>query len=182
VPPPAAAPATSTQAPVVNTRVPAPAEQAARVRVQAAKPAAHAAPLAFPEQESRARIKDNSASSSVERSTPVPAAPAAPAEKKMRADETDVRAKREPSDATPSGTGLPLGKLDAGRRDQPPAATTAPDALGKATAEAAGPQDWVRQIRALRAAGRDAEAAQSLSRFRVRYPDFVLPDDLNALK
>jgi len=42
--------------------------------------------------------------------------------------------------------------------------------------------DWLRQIRELRAAGRVAEAAQSLARFRARYPDFPLPADLADVK
>jgi Meckel syndrome type 1 protein len=44
------------------------------------------------------------------------------------------------------------------------------------------PEAWLQQIRELHAAGRNAEAAQSLARFRGRYPDFVLPDDLANLK
>jgi hypothetical protein len=44
--------------------------------------------------------------------------------------------------------------------------------------DAATPAAWVEHIRALRAEGRTQEAAQSLARLRLRYPDFVLPDDL----
>ena len=42
----------------------------------------------------------------------------------------------------------------------------------------ATPEAWLDQIRKLRASGRAAEAAQSLERFRKRYPDMALPDDL----
>jgi hypothetical protein len=66
-------------------------------------------------------------------------------------------------------------------RDASAASSAAPaSALGKLTV--AAPEAWLQQIRELRAAGRIAEAAQSLARFRGRYPDFVLPDDLANLK
>lgn len=48
--------------------------------------------------------------------------------------------------------------------------------------DAATPEAWLKTIRELRASGSDAEAAQSLARFRGRYPDFALPDDLLNLK
>jgi len=44
------------------------------------------------------------------------------------------------------------------------------------------PEAWLKHIRELQSAGRDAEAAQSLARFRVHYPDHVLPADLVNLK
>lgn len=67
-----------------------------------------------------------------------------------------------------------------------PAAAPAAKALGGAVAvpasDAATPEAWLQQIRELRAAGRGAEAAQSLARFRARYPDFALPEDVLNLK
>lgn len=56
------------------------------------------------------------------------------------------------------------------------AAVSAPPAAP--AADAATPAAWLQQIRELRAAGRGGEAAQSLARFRARYPGFVLPADL----
>ena len=44
------------------------------------------------------------------------------------------------------------------------------------------PEAWLKHIRELQSAGRDAEAARSLARFRVHYPDHVLPADLVKLK
>jgi len=44
------------------------------------------------------------------------------------------------------------------------------------------PEAWLKHIRELQSTGRNAEAAQSLARFRVRYPDHVLPADLVKLK
>jgi len=48
--------------------------------------------------------------------------------------------------------------------------------------DAATPEDWLKHIRQLREAGRDADAAQSLARFRLRYPDHVVPGDLIQTK
>jgi len=61
-----------------------------------------------------------------------------------------------------------------------PAAAPAAKALGGAVAvqasDAETPEAWLQKIRELHAAGRSAEAAQSLARFRARYPDFALPE------
>lgn len=59
-----------------------------------------------------------------------------------------------------------------------PAAKSAVRSASLPPPDAATPEAWLQQIRDLRAAGRGAEAAQSLARFRARYPDFTLPDDL----
>ena len=105
-----------------------------------------------------------------------PTAPAAMApmlaeeamKKTQRAEKDELRERRDASTAMDSAAGpaRALGKLEA----------------GGFAADAATPEAWLKQIRELRAAGRSAEAAQSLARFRVRYPDFVLPDDLLNLK
>jgi hypothetical protein len=58
------------------------------------------------------------------------------------------------------------------------AVSSAPAAKALAAPEAVSPEAWLQRIRDLRAAGRDAEAAQSITRFRQRYPDFPLPADL----
>jgi hypothetical protein len=54
--------------------------------------------------------------------------------------------------------------------------------VAQPAADAATPEAWLKHVRELQAAGRSAEAAQSLVRFRARYPDVVLPDDLLNLK
>lgn len=56
------------------------------------------------------------------------------------------------------------------------------DAQRDSLAAPAEAQAWIGQIRALRAAGRDVEADQSLARFRERYPAFNLPGDLAPIK
>jgi hypothetical protein len=183
-PPAAAAPADKALAPAAGAA--APADLPARVQAQAAKPAVAAEPRAFPAQEEAAKSKAGAASGSVRRETltretPAPSAPAMPAEKKnLRSDEGDARAKTDRSEAANTASGGASGKLEARRRADGSAAEA--DALGKSADEVATPQAWLKQIRDLRTAGREAEAAQSLARFRVRYPDFVLPDDLNVLK
>ena len=63
-----------------------------------------------------------------------------------------------------------------------PGANAAAKSLAAPPPDAATPEAWLTKIRELRAAGRGAEAAQSLARFRARYPDFVLPSDLLDLK
>jgi hypothetical protein len=58
----------------------------------------------------------------------------------------------------------------------------AADSLALPAPDAATPDAWLKQIRELRAAGRTADAVQSLARFRTRYPDYAVPGDLLNLK
>lgn len=119
-----------------------------------------------------------------------PAAPAAMApllaedavKKSQRAEKDELRERRDARAAVDSAAGPPhaLGKLEA--KNLGASGTTAADTAAQPAADAATPAAWLKQIRELRAAGRSAEAAQSLARFRTRYPDFVLPDDLLNLK
>ncbi len=115
--------------------------------------------------------------------------------KSLRAEKEDLRERRDASAATGAAPGLArqAGKLEAGSaamgssgaNDATAADLLAAPAAKSATAPAvdgASPEAWLKQIRELRAAGRGAEAAQSLTRFRARYPDFALPDDLLKLK
>ena len=57
-----------------------------------------------------------------------------------------------------------------------------PGALHERAAEPTDMQAWIAKIRSLRAAGRDVEADESLARFRVRYPAFVVSDDLAGVR
>jgi hypothetical protein len=97
------------------------------------------------------------------RQAPLPAAPAPAAEAATGAQGPDPDQLRERRDARPEAKA---------------AAGTAARAAAEAVGDAASPQAWLQQIRDLRAAGRGAEAEQSLARFRARYPDFALPEDL----
>jgi len=40
------------------------------------------------------------------------------------------------------------------------------------------PEPWLEEIRQLRRAGKEKEAAEALAAFRKAYPDFKLPEDL----
>ncbi len=89
----------------------------------------------------------------------------------------------------PAATARQAGKLEAaapglgatGEATAGPSHRAAAKSLAAPAIEPAA-DDWLRQIRELRAAGRGAEAAQSLARFRARYPDFPLPADLADVK
>lgn len=61
-------------------------------------------------------------------------------------------------------------------------ATATAGSVAGAAGDAATPEAWLQQINEMRAAGRNAEAVQSLARFRARYPDFALPEDLLNFK
>lgn len=124
---------------------------------------------------------------------PAPAAPAtmAPAladeavKKTRRAEMDEQRERRDAGAAMESAPGpaRAAGKLEARRLGASGAsAATAADSVAQPAADPATPEAWLQHIRELRTAGRSAEAAQSLARFRARYPDFVLPDDLLNLK
>jgi resuscitation-promoting factor RpfA len=177
-PPRLAALANKAQEPAVKQRAPA-------TRSAPAEAPAATAPRAFPAQQESARSTIGAASGSVARPAPEPLPappPAAPSEKKNRSVETgEARAKDDGSvrgeAAAPASA---PAKLEAARRADTSAAGA--NALEKSAGETVTPQAWLQQIRELRAAGREAEAAQSLSRFRTRYPDFVLPEDLKAPK
>jgi hypothetical protein len=135
---------------------------------------------------------------------PVPMAPTTPADtsealkKSLRAGKEELRERdANAASGVAPGPARQAGKFEAGA----PAVgssgangATAADSLAapsvKAAAKSAAapaidgtsPEAWLQGIRELRATGRSAEAAESLARFRARYPDFVLPDDLLKLK
>lgn len=133
---------------------------------------------------------------------PSAAAPMAPVlademlKKGQRAEQEDLRERRDANAAmgAASSPARQAGKLEAGRPAAASSGEVAADSLAGPAAksavgsvslppvDAATPEAWLMQIRELRAAGRGTEAAQSLARFRARYPDFVLPDDLLKLK
>lgn len=124
---------------------------------------------------------------------PVPAAPAtmAPAlaedavKQPRRAEMDELRERRDAGAAMESAPGpaRAAGKLESRRLGASGASsTTAADSVAQPAADPATPEAWLQHIRELRSAGRNAEATQSLARFRARYPDVVLPDDLLQLK
>jgi hypothetical protein len=123
------------------------------------------------------------------RAVTVPATPAAvmpqevDAKKAARSEVRETESRRDAvvQDAAPAlsrtAPKLEAGRLGAGN-EAAGAISSAPAAKALAAPETVSPEVWLQRIRELRAAGREAEAAQSLARFRQRYPDFPLPADL----
>lgn len=105
------------------------------------------------------------------------------AKKAARSEVHEMESRRDATmqDAAPalsrSAPRPEAGRLGASN-DAAGVASSAPAAKALAEREAASPEAWLQRIRELRVAGRDAEAAQNLVRFRQRYPDFPLPADL----
>ncbi len=161
-------------------------------------PDAAAPALAKSRRSEPAAIKDEPAR------TPEPAASSAPAAplpeeslKKSRRVEGDRMPERRDAGAaveTAAGAARQTGKLEAKSLDAvstgdeaagrlpPPVAQPAANLAPPPVVDAATPEAWLRHIRELHAAGRGAEAQQSLARFRQRYPEFALPDDLTKLR
>jgi hypothetical protein len=125
--------------------------------------------------------------------------------KKSQRAETDQLRDRRDASASKEAASSPtrqMGKLEAGgfaagssgekgadllaRPSTGSAVNSVAQSVAKSVAapaaDAATPEAWLQHIRELRTGGRSAEAAQSLTRFRARYPDFLLPDDLHGLK
>ena len=156
-------------------------------------PAADAPRLrdAAPAAESRRRAESTAPTAMPAPAAPVPMEPAVAddaVKKSVRTEKEDLRERRDASSIAGAAMGAAAsparqaGKLEAGRSGTASSSETAADSLAQPPPDAATPEAWLRQIRELRAAGRSSEAAQSLARFRARYPDFMLPDDLLKLK
>ncbi len=179
----------------------APAQAAAETRPLPSAPA----PTAEKSRRSEsAAVKDSPLAVPEPPAAPAPAAAAAMApappeqamKKLQRAETDDLRERRDARAAADSASGpaRQAGKLEAGSlgaggataadMQARPAANSSAKSVAAAqpAADPATPDAWLKHIRELRAAGRTAEAAQSLARFRARYPDLVLPDDLLNLK
>ena len=175
------APAATAQAPMKEA---ASKDQTPRAeKKQSLAPAtAIAEPQAFPARQDSAK-SEASATGSLAKPSAVADAPA----------EVDLRKAATPPAAPPASLApapaaalaMPAVDASAERSNKSTARRMASPALLKesdATDDAASPEAWLDQIRKLRAAGRNAEAAQSLERFRKRYPNVALPDDLREVK
>jgi len=66
----------------------------------------------------------------------------------------------------------------AGRADAPASSPVSSPASKPVSEAALEPDVWLEQIHELKRQGRDAEAAESLERFRLAYPDYVIPGEL----
>lgn len=196
--------------PSINTPAPAAAkshrvesqaahDSPAAMQEQAAKPTPAAEPRPFLAPQETARM-EAAAGGALSRSTPASPAPPAPAVGAMKSSKhgevDELRERRDASSAFDTGSGLarPQGKVEAKRlgagssgekkadSENQPSASAAGNFAARLADDAATPEAWLKHIRELRAAGRSAEAAQSLARFRARYPDLVTPEDLIDLK
>ncbi len=131
-----------------------------------------AAPQASPEKQTASRkeaLRDDSVvAGSLNRSAEARQAP------EVMAAPASAPAARPPAEA--------LKKSGSRERDAAAKAEASAGLAASAPArladDAATPEAWLKHVRDLRAAGRYAEAVQSLARMRVRYPEFVLPDDM----
>jgi hypothetical protein len=143
---------------------PAPKAPAAAQRAPAADAAAPP-PAELQKLETRQQRREESPLAS-----PPPAPPAgivAPAP----APEPAAKALVAPPAAAPSGASDSLSR-ERGVGERPARA------LRSAPQAARSPEEWIEEIRRLKAQGRDADAATELAEFRRRHPDYVLPADL----
>lgn len=95
-----------------------------------------------------------------------------------------ARAESALRDAAPRATGALDAAVPAPAQAlrESSAGAARPAAKAAASADVAGPEAWLARIRELKAAGRVAEAAQSLARLRERYPGVAIPADLADLE
>lgn len=168
---------------------PSVAEKSRRLESKAVQDSAHGvpAPAAPPAAGSEPRPSPAAAPAAM---APAPAEPEL--KKSRRAEADDLRERRDANTAADSASGLvrQAGKLEAQRSGVDASAEAAArsavrpaaKSLAAPVIDAATPEAWLGQIRELRVAGRSTEAAQSLMRFRARYPAFELPADLLDLK
>lgn len=160
----------------------------APARAGSSSPVPANAPVA-PEKEVAATAQPSGATEPSAFSAPATPAPtvALPMEvEAKKATRSEVRETESRRDAVVQDAAPALSrsapKLEAGRlgasNEAAGAVSSAPAAKALAERDAVSPEAWLQRIRELRAAGREAEAAQSLARFRQRYPDFPLPADM----
>lgn len=117
-------------------------------------------------------------------------APADARKKELRMDaaesaarpESAARAESALRDAAPRAVGSLEKAAPAQARPESVLGAARPAAKAVAPVEAAGPEAWLARIRELKAAGRLAEAAQSLARLRERHPGVAIPADLADLE
>lgn len=153
------------------------------------------APVAKKERRAESTAPRDAAPGAAAPGPMVPTEPMAPAvadealKKSVRSEKEDLRERRDASATVgaaaagaASSPARQATKLEASRPGTNASSEPAADSLALPRFDALTPEAWLKHVRELRAAGRTAEAAQSLARFRARYPDFTLPDDLINLK
>ena len=200
--------AASTPAPSAAETSPlpqAPAEQAAPVPVARERPLPRDTPqagrrgAAKPATDAVADVAEAPPSAPVPAPATMPAQRAAPtavaAAEAATVQAAESRAARDASAgfptervATPAPSPPPSAQVDSGVERSAgaapaPAPPIADDDVPPATVDAPGVRDaWLRRIRELVADGRTDEARESLAVFRKRYPNAVVPPELQALE
>jgi hypothetical protein len=164
------APAPQAPAALEDRALPRAAEEAKRPdaeqrRAATPPPPARSAPAAPPPPPELQKLEQRQPRFGESPAASPPAAPAtglvAPAEKAVAA----------PPAAAPGGAAPSLSR-ERTVGDRPARAMrSAPDA-------ARSPEDWIEEIRRLKAQGRDADAAAELTAFRRHHPEYPLPADL----
>jgi resuscitation-promoting factor RpfA len=108
---------------------------------------------------------------------PAPAESRAPIAPRAKDAEQPLAKKRAaPSAPQPEGS---LGTLrERALADRPVDRAERDSGTGVADSALRTPEDWVAEIRRVKQAGRNDEANRLLTELRVRFPDYVLPEDL----
>ena len=184
----APAPSDGTAVPPSPTQAkPKPSRSEAKI---ARQPVSAEAPKAFPQQENQPKAEALASEPERQAARAPSVLPRTDATLKKRGADAIMD---EAPEADASGASGLAGSAPASASPMPAARPSHDNRLaekeGRAKTEvsahvddAATPEDWLKHIRQLREAGRDADAAQSLARFRLRYPDHVVPVDLIQTK
>ncbi|HXH71502.1 MAG TPA: hypothetical protein VNI58_01635, partial [Mariprofundaceae bacterium] len=112
---------------------------------------------------------------------PAPAAGAVTREKEVArpAAKAEMKARSQLNESMPAS---PEQQRAADTLSADKAARVAAPAESAAAAAPQPPLEWLAEIRKMQQAGRLREAAESLKAFRLRYPDYTIPDDLKPLQ
>jgi len=145
-----------------------------------------AAPAAKPDMEDVSKKAEAQPPAAPAPSSEIAAAPpAASAPSPSASRNEEIRQRSNAGDATAFGrlarkegeaTGTIAKEASPQTRASPPARAAASPSVAEES-----PQAWVKRLSEWLAQGREQEVRHELERFRQRYPDFVLPEDLRRL-
>ncbi len=177
--------------PPAVTPAPAPSVHDNPVTAPESLPGAATAPAPDPVRSPAVRSSParqrQSSSPAAARAFPAPAMPPAPPDGQAPPRQTMsspapakvreaplMRDSAAPAGADSSASPMPERAAPAGRV----ASDEAAPALSKPAPAVRSPQDWIESIRALKARGKQEEAARELAEFLKTYPGYPLPEDL----
>jgi hypothetical protein len=113
---------------------------------------------------------------SAEATRPAAAPPAAAAPRAQDAEQPLAKKRAAPGAPRPEGS---VGTMrERSLADRPVDRAERDSETGVAESELRTPEDWVAEIRRMKQAGRIADANRLVAELRVRFPDYVLPEDL----